>query len=254
MEDKLDFDDIFEPELDFLDAEIQAHPADAQESESSSRAHAPKPVIDTRPPEERIASLLDSMKGQRKIFLETLAFCDEPKTIDEVNGFIAKLQEASPSVYSPANLCSFLEQAGALRRQDAQGVPASELDASPDVVVEDGVEYLRPSSAPQTFWVRTDAGAAALADDDPAARLTALVADESTYLPIYTKILELCSAEGGASIAALGEAVDDDPLLQEPRYYVQRFVNKLEECDAIAWQDAWHTTETGAEFLAAQQN
>ncbi len=252
MDDTFGFDDFPELELDFITTDEQALSPDAKK-DGASRAHVQAATPDTRPAAEKIASLLESMAGQRKLFLETLAFCEEPKTIDEVNDFVAKLQEASPSVYSPANLCSFLEQAGALRRQDAQGVPASELDTSPELVVEDGVEYLRPTSAPQTFWVRTDAGTAALAGDDPASRLAALLEEDAYYIDVYAKILEICSAEEGAGIAELEEKVDGDPLLQEPRYYVQRFLNKLEECDAIAWRTTWHTTKTGADFLAARQ-
>ncbi len=100
--------------------------------------------------------------------------------------------------------------------------------------------------------MRTQAGSDALTADDPAARLASVIAEEERYIPIYQKIIELCSAEQGASITQLGDAVDNSPLLKNPRYYVQRFVNKLEECDALAWNDAWFATKTGMDFIARQ--
>ncbi len=261
MSKNLDFEYLFEPELDFFDPNTNANQAAVNAADNASTsndaatgsvslAHAEAPKHDDRPAEERIASLLESMKGQRKVFLQTLAFCDEPKAIDEVNAYVAQLQKAAPSVYSPANICAFLEQAGALQRQTEDGTPISELDLAPKTTVVDGVEYLEPTQAPQSFWLRTQAGSDALAADDPAARLASVIAEEERYTPIYQKIIELCSAEQGASITQLGDAVDSDPLLKNPRYYVQRFVNKLEECDALAWNDAWFATKTGTEFFA----
>lgn len=262
MSKNLDFEYLFEPELDFFDPNTNAQQAANEAAENSvstssddaaasvSLAHAEAPKKDERPASERIASLLESMKSQRKVFLQTLAFCNEPKAIDEVNAHVAQLQKAAPSVYSPANICAFLEQAGALQRQTEEGTPVSELDLEPKATVIDGVEYLEPTQAPQTFWLRTQAGSDALAADDPAQRLADVIAQEERYTPIYQKIIELCSGADGASITQLGNALDNDPLLQEPRYYVQRFVNKLEECDAIAWNDAWFATKTGTEFLA----
>lgn len=263
MSKNLDFDGLFEPELDFFDPNANMQAADAGQAASSdaaaegdaaqapgaSLAHGQAPKHDERPAAERIASLLESMRGQRKVFLQTLAFCDEPKSIDDVNACVAQAQQAAPSVYSPANICSFLEQAGALQRQTADGTPAAEIDLAPKESEVDGVEYLEPVPAPQTFWVRTEAGAEALAADDPAQRLADVIAQEERYAPIYEKIIELCCGEEGASIAELGDAVDDDPLLAEPRYYVQRFVNKLEECDALEWDGAWFATETAESFL-----
>ncbi len=256
MSKNLDFDYLFEPELDFFDpnAVQQAEPAAQQNDPAApgvSLAHAAASKQDDRTPQEKIDSLLQSMKGQRKIFLQILAFCDEPKEINVVNDYVKELQKAAPSVYSPANLCAFLERAGALQRQTADGTPASEIDTTPTVTVVDGVEYMEASQAPQTFWVRTQDGTQALEDDNPAQRLADVIAQEETYTPIYQKILQMCSAENGASITQLGNAIDNNPLLKEPRYYVQRFVNKLEEADALAWKDAWFTTKTGADFLAS---
>lgn len=261
MSKNLDFEYLFEPELDFFDPNTNAEQSAANTASDASTssdaatgnvslAHAEAPKQDERPAAERISSLLESMKGQRKIFLQTLTFCDEPKAIDDVNAHVAQLQKAAPSVYSPANICAFLEQAGALQRQTENGTPVSELDLSPKATVVDGIEYLEPTQAPQTFWLRTQDGSDALTADDPAARLASVIAKEERYTPIYQKIIELCSAEQGASITQLGDAIDNDPLLKNPRYYVQRFVNKLEECDALAWNDAWFATKTGTDFFA----
>ena len=43
----------------------------------------------------------------------------------------------------------------------------------------------------------------------------------------------------------IAKRVDKDPLVQNPRYYGNNFVNKLEKCDAVVWEDCWKTTEVG---------
>lgn len=258
MTKNLDFNYLFDPEFDFFNSATNEKQVASQTDEAADEiisadsaplVHKQASKYSDRPAEERIENLLESMKGQRKIFLQTLAFCNRPKTINDVNDYIAQLQKIAPSVYSPANICAFLEQAGALQRQTADGMLASDLDPTPKTIQTGDMEYLEPTQAPQTFWMCTQAGNDALTADNPAQRLTSVIEQEKRYRPIYQKIIALCSRAEGASISQLSDAIDDDPLLKEPRYYVQRFVNKLEECDAITWNDSWFATKTGIEFL-----
>ena len=65
------------------------------------------------------------------------------------------------------------------------------------------------------------------------------------YKPIYLRILKACTEEGGKSAKQLGDLVDSDPLLQEPRYWAAHFFNILGECDALSWKHNWFTTELG---------
>ena len=51
-------------------------------------------------------------------------------------------------------------------------------------------------------------------------------------------------------MAQLSAAIDDDPLIQKPRYFSQHFLKNLERHEAVAWQDnRWHTTQLGCQLL-----
>lgn len=206
---------------------------------------AAQPAHDDRPAEERMSDLLTSMAPRRKVLLGILSFCHEPQPVAEVNAYVDELQQNNYSVYTAANLCSLLERAGGLERVTADGGPADDIEQEPQVVVVDGVEYLEASEPVELFWVATDAGRGAVEADKPLERLRNLLDEDATYLPIYKRILTLCSAEGGAKTPAINDAVDHDPLVQKPRFYAPHFIDKLEKCDALVWEKTWVATEVG---------
>lgn len=202
-------------------------------------------AVDERPAEERIAELLAAMAPRRKVLLGILAFCEEPQPVADVNAHVDELQENNFSVYTAANLCTLLERAGALARVTPDGEPAEDIEAEPEVVVVDGVEYLEAREPVQICWVVTEAGRDALEADKPLDRLRTLLEDDAAYQAIYKRILTLCTAEGGAKTPDINAAVDHDPLVQKPRFYAPHFIDKLEKCDALTWKKAWMTTEIG---------
>ena len=209
----------------------------------------PLAAPEKKPAEERTANLLASMAPHRKTLLGILSFCAEAQPVASVNELVEKLKEHNYSVYSAADLCSLLEKAGALERMTADGKDAEDTETEPRTVVVDGVEYLEPAKAPETFWVATDAGKAAVEADKPLDRLRELLESDGTYKVIYKRILNLCAKEGGVTTNEINAAVDDDPIAQKPRYYAPRFVDKLEKCDALAWEGAWTITEVGERAL-----
>lgn len=242
--------DEFDPLADGADDEDAADGlAAAPGSAEGALAHAsddgrPAPANE-RPAEERTADLLASMAPRRKVLLSILAHCFEPRPVAQVNALVDELQQNNFSVYSAANLCALLEKAGALERVTADGQPADDVESEPRVVVVDGVEYLEAGDPVEVCWLATDAGRAAVEADKPLERLRDLLDHDAAYLPIYKRILALCAAEGGAKTPDINAAVDNDPLVQKPRFYAPHFVDKLEKCDALAWQKAWVVTEVG---------
>lgn len=231
-----DFDDLVSAEPQSADADAVLEPDVVQ------------PVVrDERTAEERTRDLLARMAPHRATLLGILALCVEPQLNSQVNAYVDELREGDFSVFSGASLCSHLEKAGALERVADEG---AEAPAEPRTVVVDGVEYLETQKAPDILWVTTPVGADVLAADDPMRRMHELFAAEERYLPIFKRILELCATEEGATVPALGEAVDDDPLVQEPRFYASYFIDQLDKCGAIRWQKTWHLTETGRAGLA----
>ncbi|MDR1712737.1 MAG: hypothetical protein LBR39_01055 [Coriobacteriales bacterium] len=218
------------------------------QAEADALRYRPEKV-DDRPAAERIASLMEAMAPRRKVLLGILDFCLEPQTVPDVGAKVDELQENNYSVYTAANFCALLEKAGAIQRVTEEGEDFANIKVEPKVVEVDGVEYLEPGQPPEAFWLTTEAGREALEADKPLERLQQLLATDTLYLPIYKKILLLCAQEGGQSVKQLGDVIDGLELVQKPRMYAQRFLDRLEKCDAVIWRKKWQTTEVGQQGL-----
>lgn len=206
---------------------------------------------ESAPARERIATLMEEMGVERATLLGVLEHCRTPRAAAEVNAFIDGLRMATFSVYSPANITDLLERAGALERTDAEGAPYDACAARPKTVRVDGADYLEPTCAPAVYWLTTADGAAALDENDPHGRIVALFEAEPEYLGIYKHVLAACSRPEGASVQELGTYVNAHPRAREPRRAAPYFLDKLEQCGAVAWHGTWATTEPGA--LALEQ-
>jgi hypothetical protein len=254
VDDEFDFDDEFDP---LQDTGPDPEDDDYDESidyigapELTQQRPAPVEVADTRPAKARIAELFKAMAPRRKVLLGILSFCQTPQPVATVGAEVDRLQENNFSVYTSANLCALLEKAGAMRRVTQDGADFGQVKVEPRVVEVDGVEYLEPGTPPEAYWFDTDEGRAALDADKPLERLAELFATDARYLPIYKRVLTLCARAGGQIAKELGVAVDSDPLVQKPRLYAPRFVDRLEKCDAVTWEKTWITTDIGAKGLA----
>lgn len=235
-------DDVFEPAIPAADVPPASVPQRPEQAGPLTREEAAA----------RIGELLDRMNGQRATLLDVLAFCSNPRTAVEVDACIEQAQALNRSVFSGASLRTLLQQAGALELVDEQGAPYVEKALEPHIVVVDGVECYEPQQPAEPLWRTTDAGVDVCAGDDPAARLRELFddPDEQMYLPIYERVLTLCADDDGATTRSLGEAVDRDPLVQQPRYFVQHFVERLEQRGAVRWDGAaWKVTDLGMSAL-----
>lgn len=200
--------------------------------------HAPKVVVDERPAAVRTAELFDRMKTRRKVLLGAIGACLEPAEVAAVHAKVDELQADQRSVFDGPALCALLERAGAIEQVRGE-------EQQPRTVVVDGVECLEPAAEVAVRYVATDAGRAMLEADKPADRLHEVLERDAVYKPIYLRILKACGEEGGKSAKELGELVDHDPLVQDPRFWAAHFFNILSECDALTWNKAWTTTELG---------
>lgn len=242
--------DEFDP---LQDNEVEEEFEEAEDYVTAQLGQEPEediaPAKPLKPAAERIADLFTAMAPRRKTLLGILAFCEEPMAVEEVNAHIDQLQLHNASVYSPAALCDLLKEAGALELVDAENEITNSLEAEPVVVEVDGVEYLEPGEPLELFWHTTPEGMDAVNQDNPLERTRALLDEDVKYATIYKRILELADTEGGVTIKAINNVVDNDPLVKKPRLYAPHFVDKLEKSDAIEWNGAWQTTETGREAL-----
>lgn len=269
-----DFDDYnTEPEIDAYNEpspfEIPANPY--------VDTAATVPVrVDTRTREERIADLFEQMATHRKTLEGVIGACTEPQLASELYAYIESLQETDFSVFSAASICAALERAGALERlggeeesapeseapaAETHAAPAEttaeetpELAASATVVAEDGVEYLDIQPAAEVQWVATAEGLAYVNAKDPMAAIKNLFETEAAYLPIFKRALTMAAAESGTTLPKLEEAIDEDPLVQNPRFYAPYFAELLEQCDALEWRGGWHASTVGLEALALLAN
>ena len=239
-----DFDPLAGPDFEAEDIDFPV--ADANDGEGSAPHVAPVPDHDERPADVRLAELFDEMVNRRKTLLAILDYCREAQPVREVADYIGELKLRDKSVFSANDFTSLLQRAGGLERVGEDGEKYVEVELEPKTVVVDGVEYLEPQTPPPAFWRTTQAGAAFVDADDPDARLQQVFEEESTYLPIYRRILTLCHVTGGADARRIAKEVDSDPMLQNPRYYSSRFVEKLKLNDALVWQDkTWVVTDLG---------
>ena len=235
------------PELiddeDIIDgAETEVLPREAEKVRVPEK---PEPDAATR-----IATLFAEMEYRRRVLKGALAYCGTPRTSLEINAFIDEAQKYNRSVYTSANLCTLLMGAGALARVDADGNPYEDGMNEPALVEVDGAKFWRVTEPPAALWATTEAGAAFLAGDDTEAALRATIAEEPQYRGIYLRVLSLCDGEGGAATPVLADAVDADPVLANPRMYVQYFIDRLEKAGALDWRGAWMTTGFGKTLLA----
>ncbi len=211
------------------------------------------PEYADRPATERTAELFNNMNPHRRVLYGVLRAMREPLSDEAADEAIEALRAHKFSVYSPANICTMLETAGAAERVLEDGTPFSEFEPEPKLVVIDGVEYWEAVPAPKHYWQITDAGRAQLASYDPNEKLSEQFAREPEYLKLYKRILVLGAQEGGKTMKQFSAAVDSDPLVAtEPRnYFVQHFVEALERCEAVAWfGSTWKTTDVGKAALA----
>jgi hypothetical protein len=206
------------------------------------------------------------MSTRRKVLLGIVGLCREPVESEALMPQVEELQANNQSVFSAATLVGLLEEAGALRRVDAEGndlataeswdddgADVADPGASDEAPVdgenaEEGVEYLEPAAAASFFWLATPEGLAAVEADDPQARLQKLVEDDAFYLPVYREILEAL-ADGPLTKPQLDVMVKAHPLTQDRQHLTGYFLDRLERADAVAWTNPWTITDLGRSLL-----
>ena len=268
LADEVSYDPLAETEDEDIDEfparnpELGSTPEPEPESESETVAVMapagtikPRKKVDTRPAKERIESLFKEMSQRRRILLGLLDFVRIQRSAESLSDEVERLQRYDGSVYNSANYAGMLEAAGAIKKLNDDGTDFDvNVEQEPDIVVIDGIEYLKPTDGKRVCWIITPEGLDFLNSDRPIDRLNALLDREEHYAPIYKRVLAMCADENGCTIAEIGARVDKDPMVQDPRYYGSNFINKLEKCDAVIWENAWKTTSVGREGLARLAN
>lgn len=204
----------------------------------------------TQPAAKRLKDLFSKMPGKEPVLYGILELCDAALPVAQVNEKIAELARYHKSVYAPADLTALLEKAGGLMRVGEDGLPYNEEAAAEGVIVEiDGIEYLEPSTPPAAYWRVTEAGREFARGNNPAQKLANLLEEESSYIPIYQRVLKCCSAKNGASHEDITSLVDGDALAKQPLRTAPYFTNNLVRAGALEWRNAWFLTALGQDAL-----
>ncbi len=212
------------------------------------------PAYAARPAEERTRELFAHMAPHRQVLLGVLREAIEPCSNEHMEDAIDELRSHKFSVYSPSNICTMLEAAGALERVTSDGTAYDRYVPKPDIKVVDGEEYWVPTNPPEVYWQTTEAGHAALERNNPEKRMIAQLEREAEFAHLYKRILSATSQEEGATMAQLSGLVDSDPVIAEPRrFFVQHFAEALERYECIAWRGrSWKSTSLGKRILNEQ--
>ena len=195
-----------------------------------------------------LSDLFAHMPGNRQVLKGIISAATERISESQMADKVQEMQAHRASVYSAHTLCRLLEEYGALERVSEDGTPFDQVENEPKIITEDGIDYIVAGRPAQLYWQASLEGRAYLEADNPLEAIENLVQSEETYASIYKHILS--KALKGASGKSLADDIDDLELVQKPRRYVMSFIKKLEDCDAVTWDGAWHTTEVGKEALS----
>lgn len=235
-----------QPETDYLppipDAELSRVP---------ERVELPAAV--------RIDKLLKGIPGQQFRILRAVECCaDEPKDMDTVVADVEAAYPTKTSVYDVPQIVQLLVRAGALERLGAEadasveGEPVSGDTGAQGTAFESATaadDYIVVTPAPPSLYRATREGLDAVAARKSEKLIVQTITEEERYLPLYERIFELAGREGGCPTKELDQAIDHDPLCEEPRRFCGYFLGRLEETGAVCWRDAWVVTDLGRAVL-----
>ena len=227
---------------EFLPPDAERVPKIEQALKQDTPEYAKRPAI------ERARELFGYMYPHRLVLYKILQSAQEIISNTDMEKRINEIRANKFSVYSPTNLCTMLEVAGALDRVDNTGAPYIQKEAKPDIIVEDGEQYYVPSTPEPVYWYISEAGTQVLSEHDVDAKLKKELENDKDYLCIYKRVMRIANQDGGTTMAELSAAVDGDPLISKPHriHFVQHYVETLERCEAMEWDGSkWHLTDLG---------
>lgn len=213
---------------------------------------APQSEIDApifQSPRERIDYLFENMPPFKRNFIRLLEFCQEPRSIGEIDGLVSEFQSSRLTVYNATSYCQMLEGVGALAKITEEGVPYEEVDFTPIEVERDGQKFIEASIPPPVFWQTTEDGLLVLAEDDPVGSLQNIFFEQEKYKNVFVEILELCKEPEGISINEIKKKVNRNPVLEHPAKTAQFFMEYLDRNGALAWDKGWRITTIGEKAL-----
>ena len=237
-------------------------------------------VVPISTKQKNTSELIASMPYQKEALYAILDFCREMRTSDEVDEMLADILKYRQSVFTPAKMRQLLQNAGGLEyieaeeeadedetteeyasseegaagigsEVDADGdtaIAASEAPEADDEILTDEYGNLVLPKEKPGWWLTTEEGLKAVAENNPADEFAALLEDNVDRVEVFRAVLAFC-AEKGRSISEIGTLVNGMDYARKDTAEAGFFVSTLEDVRAITWRGAWVTTDLGKTFL-----
>lgn len=271
-----EIDDEFDPLADdsLEDMDEEQDPNDeysAPRIPDADRSVIPEPVILT--PAEKIEKLLKGIPGQQFRILACVQACaEEPVELAQIIDEVDANYPLMGSVYSTGRLVQLLEEAGAIDRiqpeeepeaQEPQEAAEKPVEAEAEdsaendeparpldyLEVDPGQEYVEVELARPCTFVATQDGINAVEARAGMENVQELFDAEPQYIPVYKRVLTMCSVPEGRLVQELNAVIDPDPICKEPRRFSTYFLRKLEMIGAVRFVDTWQITPYGSKAL-----
>lgn len=199
-----------------------------------------------------IEKTLTRQSLHREILYKTLAFCQERRTMREVEEQIVSFPEFKSATQNQYFLMNSLVVAGGLVRMfvDSEGVEldwenlADATDEEIDALIAD------------ELYETTEAGRQVVQLHAPEARLSELAAEEPNRLAAYREVLTFCanaprSYREVSDLLAGNSALTRTSACESGRIQPSVLIDRLNVCGGIIWDGGWSTTREGKEFMAS---
>lgn len=190
---------------------------------------------------------------QRELKFAILSFCRQRRELADIEAYVADLPQFAHAAQNQYHMIHVLERAGGLRR--------IELDAAGAQVTLERTEGLSVDEVDdlvvQTLFETTEAGIAFVGDHAPAARFARLLAAEPYRSAAFLDVLRFCN-EQPRSYGELTNLLFSKVVALSPsdglgrRIQPSVFLDRLERCGFIEWDDGWRTTKEGGAYVKQQ--
>ncbi len=200
---------------------------------------------------DRVRLALQHNPRFREIHFRTLEFCLEQQVLHDIEEMIAGLPEFKNCDQNQYRLITYLENAGGLERL--------ELDEDMNIVTEEMKEGLDENEIDDLVavyaFVTTEAGRAVYEEMRPEKRMDNLRDAFPKRRGAYQKLLAFCKEPrtfkeidnllAGSDVLKSGSLNTATDIPLQPSV----FIDQLERCGGLVWDDGWHITEGGKKFL-----
>lgn len=169
-----------------------------------------------------------------------LGFCEQERTLAEIEGEVVGYPEMAVSPYGARTLLSWLVESDAIRCTNEEEAEEATVAKKTGGTADDGIAYR---------FATTVVGSQVLANWRESKPLAQLMARYPQYEEAFCRVMAACGTPlARQEVEAL---FTDDPILEEPKkIYPNFFLDKLEAAGGLVFKGGWTATPEGSAILA----